>query len=88
MERVHKGGFVKEPKKWLIGLGYGVLVVLLVHFYAQYRIADIAAANLLKLVQSQGDYINNQCVTLLGRQGFQVTKTVPPELDPEEEEKQ
>lgn len=77
---------MKDGTKWLIILGFVLESLLLAHFYSQYRFADRATQSLLIGLQQSNEYFNDQCVTLLGRKGFQVIKTPPPEPEPEEEE--
>lgn len=78
-------------KEWI---KYGIIFFLgmtVVYQYLSLRQAASVVQMLQADVQAHISAINNQCVQLLGRQGFQVIKTPPPEPEveePEEEEEE
>ena len=76
---------MKEWIKWAL---VAFLSLLAAHFYAQYRLANMMAVGAMQSLQQSNDYINNQCTTILTRQGFQVIKTPPPAPEPEEEDRE
>jgi hypothetical protein len=68
-------------KDWI---KYGIIFFLgmtTVYYYLSLRQSGVALQMLQSQVQQQMEAINGQCQIALERQGFEVTKKPPPELE-------